>query len=218
MRPTLLLVVAAATLAACSESPTQVADSTPLAPPTPAFDGVSAAPVVATVTGSGHALCTDDGVLCNSEDGDHALRTFSFTAQAHADGTARGKAQFNNRGRSLAWDADIECVYIRPDKPNQAWIAGTLTRGYGGETGLPPSGIPYAPGVRVLFGVEDNGEGGTATAPDRITGLGTAPETDYQVLCNAPQFIPSAQLDFYMQLLGFNAIRGDIQVRLGSTD
>jgi len=217
MRPTLLLVAAAATLAACSESPTQVADSTPLTPPTPAFDVVSAAPVVATVTGSGHALCTDDGTLCNSGADDDALRTFSFTAQLHEDGTALGKAHFNNRGRASAWDADIECVYIRPDKPNQVWLAGTLTRGYGGETGQ-PSGIPNAPGVRVLFGVEDNGEGGTATAPDRITGLGTAPETDYQVLCNAPQFIPSAQLDLYIQLLGFDAIRGDIQVRPGSTD
>jgi len=210
MRSTLLLVAAVTTLAACDESPTRVAD------PTPLFAVASAGPVVAAVTGSGHALCTDDGVTCDSEDGDQALRTFSFTAQVHEDGTASGKAQFFNRGQDLAWDADVECVYIRPDKPNQAWIAGTLTRGHG--QGGAPSGIPHAPGVRVSFGVEDNGEGATATAPDRITGLGTIPEEQYFVLCNAPQFIPPDQLDFYMGYLGFDPIRGDIQVRPPSSD
>jgi hypothetical protein len=35
-----------------------------------------------------------------------------------------------------------------PTGRNQVWLAGTLTRGYGGETGQ-PSGIPNAPGVRV---------------------------------------------------------------------
>jgi len=210
MRLTLALVAAVATLAACTESPTQVADATP------SFAMADAGSVVASATGSGHALCTDDGVLCYSQDGDDVLRTFSFTARLHADGTARGVAQFNNRGRDLAWSADVECLYIRPDKPNQAWIAGTLTRGHG--QAVSPSGIPYATGARVLFAVEDNGQGGTATAPDRILGFGTAPEQNYQLLCNAPQFFPPEQLDLFMQVFGFNPIRGNIQVRPPSGD
>jgi hypothetical protein len=163
------------------------------------------------MSGGGHALCSDDGTFCYSAEGDRAFRTFSFTAQVHEDGTARGKAQFNNRGRGQAWDADLECVYIRPDKPNQAWIVGTLTRGYGQAP--VPSGIPYETGARVLFAVEDNGQGGTAAAPDRIMGFGTVPEGQYQAVCNTPEVFPSAQLDFFMQLFGFNPIRGNIQVR-----
>lgn len=210
MRSSFSLVAIVAVLTACTESPTQVTDSTPL------FAMASAGAVVASATGSGHALCTDDGVFCYSEEGDRALRTFSFTAQVHADGTARGHAQFNNRGRDQAWDADVECVYIRPDKPNQAWIAGTLTRGSGQAPA--PSGIAYAPGVRVLFAVEDNGEGAKATAPDRILGFGTIPEGQYQAVCNAPQLFPAAQLDFFMNVFGFDPIRGNIQVRAPSAD
>ncbi|HSG07515.1 MAG TPA: hypothetical protein VLA36_04105 [Longimicrobiales bacterium] len=210
MRRALFLVTAVATLAACAESPTQVVDTTPL------FTITSAGPVVATATGSGHALCGDDGAFCYSTDEDRALRTFTFTAQVREDGSTRGKAEFNNRGRDQAWHADIECVYFRPDKPNQAWIAGTLTRGYGQAPA--PSGIPYAAGARVLFAVEDNGQGGTATAPDRIMGFGTIPEAQYQAVCNFPEVFPSAQLEFFMQLFGFNPIRGDIQVRPPSAD
>jgi hypothetical protein len=66
--------------------------------------------------------------------------------------------------------------------------------------------------------VEDNGEGGGAAAPDRITGLGTVPEVQYQTLCNFPQFIPPPQLDFVMQVLGFDPVRGEIQVRHSSAD
>ncbi|NNK48511.1 MAG: hypothetical protein HKP01_06540, partial [Gemmatimonadetes bacterium] len=161
-------------------------------------------------------LCTADGALCYSQDGDDALRTCSFNAQVLADGSARGKARFNNRGRDQAWQADIDCVYIRPDKPNQAWIAGTLTRGYGQAPA--PSGIPYAAGVRVLFAVEDNGEGATATAPDRILGFGTIPEGQYQAVCLAPQLFPGPQLDFFMQVFGFDPIRGNIQVRAAAAD
>lgn len=96
MRRALFLVTAVATLAACAESPTQVVDTTPL------FTITSAGPVVATATGSGHALCGDDGAFCYSTDEDRALRTFTFTAQVREDGSTRGKAEFNNRGRDQA--------------------------------------------------------------------------------------------------------------------
>lgn len=211
MRPILLSLTALAALAACTESPTEVADSPPL------FARVSAGAVVATVTGSGHSLCSDDGVSCDSEEGDLALRTFSLTAQLYADGTARGKASFNNRGREQAWDADVGCVLFRPSKPNQVWMLGTLTRGYGQAPA--PGGLTYEEGARVLFAVEDNGEGSAATAPDRLVGLAPLPEEQYQALC--PVFnaqVEALPFDFFMSAFGFDPIRGNIQVRPPSSD
>ena len=167
MRPIFFSLVTLAALAACTESPTQLADSSPL------FANASAGPVVATVTGSGHALCSDDGASCNSEEGDLELRTFTVSARVFANGTAAGKAQFNNRGRDQAWMADVECVLIRPSKPNQAWMLGTLTSGYGQAPA--PGGLVYEEGARVLFAVEDNGEGIGAAAPDRLVGMAPLP-------------------------------------------
>lgn len=213
MRSTFLLMTVVAALAACTDSPTAVADSAPLF----AKSANAGGRVIASASGSGHALCSDDGATCDSQDGDLALRTFSFTAQLHEDGSARGKAQFNNRGREQAWDADIGCVLFRPSKPNQVWMLGTLTRGYGQAPNV--AGLTYEVGTRVLFAVEDNGEGSAATAPDRLVGLAPLPEATYQGLC--PVFnaqVEALPFDFFMSASGFEAIRGNVQVRPPSAD
>ena len=211
MRRIILSLTALAALAACSESPTEVADSAPV------FAQASAARVVASVSGSGHALCSADGATCNSEEGDRALRTSSLSARLYADGTAHGNARFNNRGREQAWKADVECVLFRPSKPNQVWMMGTLTHGYGQAPS--PSGIPYEVGTRVLFAVEDNGEGHAAVALDRLVGFATVPEAQFQQLC--PVFnaqIEVLPFDDFMAFFGFNATHGNIQVRPPSSD
>jgi len=197
---------------ACTESPTRVVDSTPL--PSGALDAASHGPVVGSASGSGHALCTDDGSVCNSEPEDDALRTFTFTAQLHEDGAVRGKAQFNSRGRIQAWDVDIGCMLFRSaeGKPNQVWMLGTLTRGYG-QASDSPGPLPYVEGARVLFAVEDNGEG-SQTTPDRIVGFGTVPEANYQGLCPLfNQQIEPFPLDGFFGAFSFAPIRGNIQVR-----
>ena len=221
MRPSFLLVAAVATLAACSESPTRTIDYEPNF----AMGGNSHGRVVGSASGSGHSLCSPDGIDCRAEvDGqtlterynldekDLTLRTFSFTAQLLEDGAARGKAKWDNRGRDQSWDVDVSCVYFRPDKPNQAWLGGTLTRGYG-QASDAPVGIPYAEGVRVVFAVEDNGEGSGA-APDRIIGFGTVSEGQYLSVCNDVVLAPPGFiLDLIFEGSQFEPIRGNIQVR-----
>lgn len=169
---------------------------------------------MASASGSGHALCTDDGAVCYSQPGDDALRTFSFNAQLRADGSVRGKAQFNNRGRPQAWKADIQCMLFRSasGKANQVWMMGTLTEGYG-QASDSPAPFPYVEGARVLFAVEDNGEGSQAT-PDRMVGFATVPEGNYQALCPAfNQQIEPFPLDGFFSAFSFAAIRGNVQVR-----
>ncbi|NNM32135.1 MAG: hypothetical protein HKO53_03675 [Gemmatimonadetes bacterium] len=230
MRSTLFLFTAVAALAACTDTPSQPADAGPN------FETAlnSTGPVVGSASGSGHALCTPDGVDCRGEvggqgllerypgleQGDLALRTFSFTAQLRADGTTRGKAQFDNRGREQAWDADVECMLFRTGagQPNQVWMLARLTRGYGQAP--VPSGVPYAVGTGVLFAVEDNGEGSQATGPDRIVGFATVPEPAYQFVCPLlnQQIEAIPNLDAFMAGFGFDPIRGNIQVRPPAVD
>ncbi|MDH3222844.1 MAG: hypothetical protein OEO23_03940 [Gemmatimonadota bacterium] len=221
MRPTIFLAAVVVAVAACTESPTQIANPELSLSASEASHGQ----VVGSASGSGHALCTPDGQDCradvggqsllerypNLEPGDLALRTFSFNARLYEDGTARGMAQFDNRGREQAWDADVGCMWFASDKPNQVLIGATLTRGYGQAPA--PSGVPYEEGARVIFAVEDNGEGSEA-APDRILGFGTATEAQYQGLC--AQAFPN--LDGFFFLFGFDPIRGNIQVSPPSAD
>lgn len=221
MRPSLLIVAAVATLAACSESPTQTTDQEPNF----AVSGNAHGRVVGSASGSGHSLCSPDGIDCRAEvDGetlterygvdekDLTLRTFSFTAQLLEDGTARGKAQWNNRGRDQSWDVDISCAVFNPIMPNQAWFGGTLTRGYG-QASDAPGGIPYEVGAEVVFAVEDNGEGSGAD-PDRIIGFGTTPPGFAGAVCAG--FVPWGGpfgLSAFFEAANFEPIRGNIQVR-----
>jgi hypothetical protein len=96
-------------------------------------------------------------------------------------------------------------------------MLGTLTRGYGQAPNL--AGLTYEVGTRVLFAVEDNGEGTAATAPDRLVGLAPLPEGQYQALC--PLFnaqIEVLPFDGFMFAFGFDPIRGNVQVRPPSAD
>jgi hypothetical protein len=217
MRSSFLIVAAVATLAACTESPTQTADHEPNFAKSENAQGR----VVGSASGSGQSLCTPDGVDCRAEvqgqplterydvdEKDLTLRTFSFTAQLLEDGTARGKAQFNNRGRDHSWDLDISCVAFNLIVPNQVWFGGTLTRGYGQADA--PGGLPYEVGAEVMFAVEDNGEGSGAD-PDRIIGIGTTPPGFAGAVCAG--FVPWEGLSAFFEGANFDPIRGNIQVR-----
>ena len=117
--------------------------------------------------------------------------------------------------------ADVECMLFRSaaGQPNQVWMFGTLTSGYGQASDAPGAGGPYVEGARVLFAVEDNGEGSQA-APDRIVGFATVPEGQFQFLCpvfnqQIDPFPPAGpfSLDAFFAGFSFEAIRGNIQVR-----
>ena len=87
------LATTAALVSACGEAPTQLAE------PGPAFGTVAGNPVVGSATGSGHNPCGPDPAnpfVCGTDE-DSPLRTFSFNARLHADGSVSGRAQFINR-------------------------------------------------------------------------------------------------------------------------
>jgi hypothetical protein len=88
-----------------------------------------------------------------------ALNTHAFTAQVDADGNARGQAEFQLRYIDTTVHAEIDCLAV---VGNEAWIGGTVTRSSNpAQVGL---------GLRILFQVQDNGEG-FAVAPDMTSQL-----------------------------------------------
>jgi len=94
-------------------------------------------------TGSGHTVVSGE------------LRTFSFTAQQSADGTARGEAHINNRSIDEMFQIDVDCLRV---VDNIAIMSGVVTR----HTDV------TAVGLTGIFGVVDAGEG-THVASDKIT-------------------------------------------------
>jgi hypothetical protein len=100
-----------------------------------------------SATGSGHF--SDGG----------ALRTFSFTAIAHADGSVSGNAQVDNRGipGTIAGTSHIavDCLQV---VGNTAYVSGTIT----------DSTDANLVGDSGVWSVQDNGEGAKA-APDQIS-------------------------------------------------
>lgn len=100
-----------------------------------------------SATGAGHF--SDGG----------ALRTFSFTAIAHADGTVSGNAEINNRGipGTTAGTSHIavDCLQV---VGNTAYVSGTVT----------DSTVASLVGDSAVFGVQDNGEG-SKSPPDLIS-------------------------------------------------
>jgi hypothetical protein len=115
---------------------------------TAAFVGAaSAAGSGPSATGSGHF----------SEGG--ALRTFSFSAITHADGTVSGNAEINNRGipNTTAGTSHIaiDCLQV---VGNTAYVSGTIT----------DSTVPGLVGDSGVFSVQDNGEGSNSP-PDLIS-------------------------------------------------
>jgi len=94
-------------------------------------------------TGSGNTVVSGD------------LRTFSFTAQQNADGTARVEAHINNRSIDEMFQIDVDCLRV---VDNIAIMSGVVTR----HTDV------TAVGLTGIFGVVDAGEG-THAASDEIT-------------------------------------------------
>lgn len=78
-----------------------------------------------------------------------ALSTIAFTAHVDAAGAVNGQAQFQLRDQDLRLHVDVDCLSVLG---NEAWIGGVVTL----------SNDPTRVGTRVLWRVQDNGEGGGA--------------------------------------------------------
>jgi hypothetical protein len=85
------------------------------------------------------------------------LRTFSFTAVTHKDGSVTGEAQLDNRAQGVKLHLAIDCLKV---VGNTATVSGTVTEVSG------PTVIQV--GWKSVFRVTDNGEGGKS-APDTIS-------------------------------------------------
>ena len=92
-----------------------------------------------STTGSGHTVVAGE------------LRTFSFTAQQRADGTAQGTAQINNRSIGEMFQVAVDCLKV---VDNVAIMSGIVTK----HTDV------NAIGLTGIFGVIDAGEGSGAAA------------------------------------------------------
>ena len=131
------------------------------------------------------------------------LRTFSFAAVRHADGTVTGNAQVKNRSLDVTLHIAIDCLKF--EQGNRAIMSGPIIRS--SNPGL------IVPGRIAVFGVEDNGEGGAAPA-DRIT---TIPDYAPPKSCNEFTFVDSTLRD--VAALGVVVrpltpiLNGNIQVR-----
>jgi hypothetical protein len=116
---------------------------------------------------SGHGNLRVDGEGNPTDE----LRTFSFAAVRHADGTVVGQAEFKNRTDDLRVHVAIDCLVF---DGNQAVVVGHITRSTVPEFGLVGDGV--------IFGVEDNGEGRGAE-PDRISFVFPFPAADRELVC-----------------------------------
>jgi hypothetical protein len=85
---------------------------------------------------SGHGNVTLNG----------SLRTFSFNAVRHQDGTVTGEAEINNRDQDIRTHIVIDCLTIIA---NNATMSGVVTE----------TNTPALLGAGVRFSVTDNGEG-----------------------------------------------------------
>jgi hypothetical protein len=100
--------------------------------------------VVASATGAGHV--TQNALL----------RTFSFSARQHADGTDRGQAQLRNRGlNNTPIHIRITCLNVVGDVAHMTGFVSRI------RTETPPS---FVKNSKIAFSVEDNG-----TTGDRIS-------------------------------------------------
>jgi hypothetical protein len=85
------------------------------------------------------------------------LRTFSFSAHTTKEGDVIGQAQAHNRATGSSYHLALNCMV---DTGHYALVGGVVSK----------SKDPDEIGDRVVFAVEDNGEG-SRSQPDRITGL-----------------------------------------------
>lgn len=83
------------------------------------------------------------------------LRTFSFTAVTHQDGSVTGQAQLNNRAQDARIHLEIDCLLVIG---NRAVMSGVVTN----------TNDPVFEGLTGTFRVTDNGEGAN-DPPDTIS-------------------------------------------------
>jgi hypothetical protein len=75
-----------------------------------------------------------------------SLETVAFTAQIDAAGDVKGQAEFQLRDQSLTFHVVVDCLQV---SGVNAWISGLIST----------SNDPARVGQRVLWQVQDNGEG-----------------------------------------------------------
>ena len=126
---------------------------------------------------SGHGNLTTGG----------ELRTFSFTAVTHKDGTVTGQAQLISRATDTRIHMEIDCLRV---VGNIAIMSGTITN----------SNVPAFEGRPAIFRVQDNGEGANDPA-DRISLVSIFP-AGFAINCNSNFSTPLIPID-----------GGNIQVR-----
>jgi hypothetical protein len=124
-----------------------------------------------SATGSGHFSESD------------ALRTFSFTAITHADGSVSGNAQVDNRGIPGTTTGTshivVDCLQV---VGNTAYMSGTIT----------DSSVDSLVGLSGVWSVQDNGEG-AKSSPDLISLVSFFSPTAN--LCQLVHPVPTIQID-----------------------
>ena len=83
------------------------------------------------------------------------LRTFSFTAVQHSDGSVTGESELKSRASGTVIHARVDCLTV---VGNHAYVGGVVTKATN----------PAFVGKPCVFAVVDNGEGANA-APDEIS-------------------------------------------------
>jgi hypothetical protein len=100
------------------------------------------------------------------------LRTFSFTAVTHRDGTVNGQAQLVNRAADTRTHVEINCLRVAG---KTAFVSGVVSN----------ASNPALEGQPAIFSVQDNGEGSDAT-PDLVSLVFIGGSTPLVNACQAP--------------------------------
>jgi len=170
--------IAALAGSACSDVQSPTAVDSEARPPS-----FSQAGVVGIATGSGHSPSGG------------ALRVFTFTAHARADGTVQGRFRIGLIANDAWFSAEVTCVTF---DGNTAWVGGIIE-----DTNVP--GLVQV-GSASEFYVIDNGEGSEATADIVSTALFNQPAGNEQLFCaDQPLALPPRTVT-----------EGNVQVRGGS--
>lgn len=135
-------------------------------------------PVVASASGSGHMVRNGFN------------RTFSFTAQKHADGTSTGQLQLDSRQFDVVVHIAIDCLRV---ENNKAHMSGRITYVSNPEEG--------DVGELNRLVVEDNGEG-RDTPADMVSGIPVNPGSANPETCETNTLTPNRVVQ-----------RGNVQVR-----
>lgn len=119
--------------------------------------------VTSSATGSGHMVRPDG-----------TFRSFSFSAQASADGTVTGQMQLNSRGFDVFVHIAIDCLRV---DGNVAYMSGRIT-----YSSNPAEGVV---GELNRWSVQDNGEPGNGTVqPDLVSSVPANPTNDPTQTCD----------------------------------